>query len=216
MGATAPRRHGFERNSAWVIALAALGVALIGTVGIGFAGGLFHLGEPGPPAAAIPTASPTPSPSVLNPGPPPSLVPVSPSANNLVVTINDVRGAKGSTLLVVVSLGDPPQGIGGFAVTVSTDPFSVTETVREGSPFPWLEYLPGSRPAATVPNGSYVLYVYIQSVVNPYSEWVPAEPVEQRCEAPFTVDPGGGHILVTGVAPAGPLEGSPVCKIGVG
>lgn len=113
------------------------------------------------------------------------------------VELSDVRGATGSHLAVVifdrggavVRSGERPleefTGHGGFVVPVDADPFSVTRTLQAGSPL--MEEYPSTGPDAAVPQGEHTLLVAVSSDLLPYSEWVPAAPVEQGCELTVTV-----------------------------
>lgn len=115
-------------------------------------------------------------------------------ARTVTVVVDGLSGSAGSELAVIAYAGrpllvdgtDPLAGLGSFTVRVDKDPFSVTETVRKGSLFS-SDPEAAPQPVAQLPPGKHSLVVYVSSDLGPYSEWVPADPVERWCQATVTV-----------------------------
>lgn len=127
------------------------------------------------------------------------------TATGLTVTIDSIRGAKGSRVAVIAydhppgSRPEGPHGIGGYAAAVDADPFSISEMLREGSP---LYGAPSrSRSSAVVPLGTYMVIVWVSSRLGPYSDWIAAAPVELSCWLNVTVSESTRHVWVWDVPP---------------
>jgi hypothetical protein len=136
-------------------------------------------------------------------------------AGTLTVTITSLHGAAGSCLAAIVYNGVPTAGLGGVEMPVTVDPFTFTATLRAGSPL-----LPATSPPqlAMLPAGTHTLVLYLSTYLRPYSEWVPAVPVDRACTLDVTVVAGRttevrviGDSLIQG-DPAGYMPGAPVCQ----
>jgi hypothetical protein len=137
------------------------------------------------------------------------------------VEISNLRDAVGSHLAVILldrsdsvlePRDEPPAGLGGFVVAVDADPFTVTRTLQEGSPL--MEDYPSTGPDAAVPAGDHTMLVAVSSDLGPYSEWMPAAPVEQGCELTVTVTADETTtVRLTGLPPWD-MTGVPACTAG--
>ena len=161
----------------------------------------------GAPSTAAPSAAVTPA----SPDAPTAFVPVDHLSGAAVpstvpalpggavsVTVTDLAGASGSELMVVLYAGElfapegtkndrPFAGLAGFAGPVHDDPVTITGMLLTGPPR-WTARPPafGDRVAA-IPPGLYTLIVWVGSPLEPYSDWVPSDPIERWCFAPVEV-----------------------------
>jgi hypothetical protein len=80
-------------------------------------------------------------------------------------------------------------GFGSFVADVTTSPFTVTETIREGAA--WLDDPPMSdQPVAAVPPGQHTLGIFVSSRLGPFGEFLPADPIDMSCHIGVTVHDG--------------------------
>jgi hypothetical protein len=138
------------------------------------------------------------------------------SGGTVTVTVAQA-GASGSGLAAILFRdGDWQKGLGSFVVDVDSDPFTVTETIREAAPF--LDTRPmDERPVALVPPGTHNLVVWIGRGLGSYAAWTPAAPIDRVCVVPLTVR-GGSEVSVEVSAPPGDGSGYvshlPACQAG--
>ena len=150
------------------------------------------------PSAAQPLVAPSPPPA---------------TTGSLTVTITDLEGASASRLAVVLFRAGYFGGegeLGGFAADVTSDPFTVTDTIREGSPL--LEEPPmDERPVALVAPGPATVVVWVAKSLHPYlpyTVWIPVAS-ERFCTVPVYVREGIGSSVSVSV---GPGDGGVGCR----
>ena len=127
------------------------------------------------------------------------------SGGTVTVTIAQA-GASGSGLAAILFRdGDWQAGLGSFVVDVDSDPFTVTETIREAPPF--LDARPmEQRPVAHVPPGTHNLVIWIGRGLGSYAAWTPSAPIDRVCIVPLTVR-DGAEVSVEVSAPPGDGSG---------
>jgi hypothetical protein len=180
----------------------------------------------GAPSAAVPSAAVMPtspdaratSPQVehLSGAAVPPALPALPGGT-VSVTVTDLAGASESELMVVLYAGTlfapdgtkndrPFAGLAGFAGSVHDDRVTITGTLLTGPPR-WAARPPafGDR-VATISPGPHTLIVWVGSPLEPYSDWVPSDPIERWCFAPVEVA-WGAETDLTVPAPARPAPG---------
>lgn len=114
------------------------------------------------------------------------------------ITIDGLVGVKGQQLAAII------RDVGGFKVAIDEDPFTVTQTIRDGSPLiRWFEQGSGADarvPEAKVPAGTYPVDIWVGEEVGIYSDWMPTGLLSLYCHGEVTVSPGWRtELRVTGL-----------------
>ena len=186
-----PTDRGLITLSAVRFVAAAAVVALFG--GILLSGALTtQQGDGAVPGAVVTSASP----SATEPG-----------SGTVSVTVDGLEGASGSRLAAILyegvpalASGDTPfRGLGSFAADITSDPFTVTDSIREGSG--WWDST-ADHPVANVPSGIHTVIIFVSHRLGPYNEWLPAEPLDAACAVHLTVIEGEQASVRVSLSPA--------------
>lgn len=181
--------------------LAFVATAAIVVIAVGSVAGIITLRGPGTQPGAAGLGSPSPS---LTPWPSPS--PSGGPTGTISVEIESIVGAVGQQLFVTVCEGGLcGDGLGGFALTIDSDPFTTTQLVRAGPPSwsPW-EEREGRWPEASfgeavaeLAPGVHTLNVTLGVHIVPFGVWNPgsvsppdAQPMWTFCQMSVVVAAG--------------------------
>lgn len=171
-------------SARWRVAVAAAAVVLV-VIG----GTALLLGGAGGSIAPLPPVATDPIPITTGP-------PVAEAGGVLTVDVSSLSGSLGDDLAGVLLAWayDPASpdayrwdGVGGFAVTVDSDPFSTSQVlgeVEEAAPSdPNRGMWPWASGEAKIPAGNYTLWLWAGKNLCCYNRWVPADSYGlQACE----------------------------------
>ena len=152
-----------------------------------------------------------------SPSPSEAPSPVAAMGGTVSITIDSLEGASGSRLAAILYAGvpefasgdTPMQGLGGFVADITSDPFSTTDTIRQGPP--WVAT--DDDPVAIVPPGIHTVLIVVSHDLHPYGEWIPADPIDAACVAHMTVSEGAETSVRLEMAEDPLTGGLPGCDV---